>query len=489
MSGNVTKETLDLIKAAQPQSLVGQEIAKAYNQATGLVFYDLEPAAKLLYPVLTPLRNEIPRVSGDGGTATNWKVITAINTGGVRAGVGEGNRGGVISITAADRTAAYRGLGLEDNVTFEAQDAGKNFDDVRSLAQLNLLRATMIQEERVILGGNSSLALGTTPTPTVAGSGSGGSLATQTLSVICVALTLAAFKEASIAGGVPVGGTRTNADGSTDTVNGGWAQKSTAGTASLTGPNASATATVAHVAGAVAYAWYWGVAGSELLGAITTLNSVAITANAAGTQNASALTASDKSRDTLVFDGLLTQIWTSGSGSVLDVAATGTPGVGTAFTSDGAGGVTEVESVLFQFWDNAKLSPEKMRVSGKTLQALNKLVIANGGAPLIRYAMDAGGQNIVAGTVIGGYLNKITNTTIKIEVHPDMPDGMILYTTSTVPYPLSGVGNVVQMKLRRDYYSIEWPQRSRKYEFGVYLDGLLQNYFTPGFGIQRGYKV
>jgi len=34
---------------------------------SGLTYYDLELGAKFLYPVLTPLRNMIPRVSGKGG--------------------------------------------------------------------------------------------------------------------------------------------------------------------------------------------------------------------------------------------------------------------------------------------------------------------------------------------------------------------------------------------------------------------------------------
>ena len=50
------------------------------SATSGLTFYDLEVGAKLLYPVLTPLRNAIPRVSGKGGIQANWRAITAINT-------------------------------------------------------------------------------------------------------------------------------------------------------------------------------------------------------------------------------------------------------------------------------------------------------------------------------------------------------------------------------------------------------------------------
>ena len=49
------------------------------------------------------------------------------------------------------------------------------------------------QEERLILGGNTSVASGTTPTPSLVGSGSGGTLAAGTWSVIAVALSLQAY--------------------------------------------------------------------------------------------------------------------------------------------------------------------------------------------------------------------------------------------------------------------------------------------------------
>jgi hypothetical protein len=62
---------------------------------------------------------------------------------------------------------------------------------------------------------------------------------------------------------------------------------------------------------------------------------------------------------------------------------------------------------------------------------------------------------------------------------------MILFWSNSVPYPLNDVGGIVLKHLRRDYYQIEWPLRTRKYEYGVYFDGVLKNYFPPAFGIMR----
>ncbi len=209
-------------------SLLGKSTyAESTSATSGLTFYDLEGGAKLLYPVLTPLRNMIPRVSGKGGIQANWRAITAINSSGLRVGVSAANRGGVMAVATQDYTAAYKGLGIETSVDFEAQYAGQGFDDLRGLAGKTGLEALMLGEEAMILGGNSSHGLGTTPTPSLSDQGTGGTLAADTAySVICVALTLDAMMNATIAGGVQGQMTRDNADGTSDTFGGGAAKPS-----------------------------------------------------------------------------------------------------------------------------------------------------------------------------------------------------------------------------------------------------------------------
>ena len=172
-----TQETLQLLKEALHKSNADAGLAKSFtqsgNQLTGLTAFSLEAPAKTLYPVLTPLRNLLPRVVGGTGIQANWRAITGINNGRLPAGLPEGARGGVIDTTVREYFAAFRGLGLDDNVTFEADMAAMGFDDVKARATEGLLRSLMIEEERIILGGNGSLALGTTPTPTVTTAASG----------------------------------------------------------------------------------------------------------------------------------------------------------------------------------------------------------------------------------------------------------------------------------------------------------------------------
>lgn len=483
-------EILDEIAKAQATPIENPLIkASTFTQpgsaTTGLNYYDLELGAKFLVPVLTPLRNEIPRVSGKGGIQANWKAITGINTTNLRLGVSGGNRGAVMQVATADYLAAYKGIGLEQSVDFEAQYAAQGFDDLRSQAGLRGLQATMIGEELLLLGGNTSLALGTTGTPTLAAATTGGSLATMTLSVICVALALDGFVNGSVAGGIQASITRANADGSSDTFGGGAAQKSANATVSVTGATGSATASVAAKTGAFGYAWFWGTAGSEVLGAITSINSVSITANATGTQTAASLPSSDQSTNNLVFDGLIT-IAAKGLGSYFVAQPTGSAGVGTPLTADGAGGIVEIDVALKWFWDNLRLSPGTIWVNSQEALNISKKILAGNANAAQRFVFNTAQDAIGGGVMVRTYLNRFSmngGSTLDIRVHPNMPAGTIFFDTTTIPYPLSGIGNVRQVRTRQDYYQIEWPLRTRRYEYGVYADEVLQHFFPPSIGL------
>lgn len=467
---------------AENSDLMKSTFAQSGSATTGLTFYDLEAGAKMLYPILTPLRNEIPRVSGRGGIQANWKAVTGINTSGIRVGVSGGNRGAVMAVSVADYAAAYKGIGIEDNVDFEAQYAGAGFADIRALAAKVGLQALMLAEEILILGGNGTLALGTTPTPSLTASTTGGTMTATTKHVAVVALTLEGYINASVTAGIPTSITRTNADASTDTFGGGSAQKSASASVATTGTTGSIAATVTAVRGAVAYAWYWGAsAAAATLGAITTVNAVTMTTDAgAGTQAYSSLPSADNSANNLVFDGLLTQAMKSGSNAYyrsLD---------GAALTADGAGGIVEIDAALKSFWDNYKLTPDTIWLSSDAALTISQKILAGNANGAYRIVVNMEQGMMVGGVMVATYLNRFSMAganVVKIRIHPNMPQGMILFTSMSIPYPVSGVGNVIQIRTRQEYYQIEWPLRTRKYEYGVYADEVLQHYFPPSMGV------
>jgi hypothetical protein len=349
----------------------------------------------------------------------------------------------------------------------------------------------MMMEERMIYGGNSSVALGTTPTPTLV---AGARRAARSRRHVQGRLRGAHARWLD----ARHGRRRRRADDrphqrrrTTDTINGGTAQQSATASITLSAGTAvqAIKASVTPVTGAVAYAWFMGPDTTHAyLSQITTINSALITATPANTfQNVFSLTAADYSKDnTYSFDGLLYAGPFSGNGGYLASQATGTQGTGTPLTSDSAGGITEINTALKWFYDNYRLSPDTIWCNSQEIQNISAKIIAGGAAPLFRFNLDATGNvAIIAGAVVGQYLNKFTGQLLKVRIHPFAVPGTILFTTKTLPYPQSGVNTVAQIKCRKEYYMIEWPLRTRKYEYGCYVDEVLQLQFLPGSARSR----
>lgn len=491
-----TSQTLEAFRKAYgspisgtPPWLLNKDANSTFTQSSsptsGLTYYDLEAPAKFLVAVPTPLRNSIPRVKAAGGIQASWRAINSLNGTGVRAGVTAGLRGGVIQVGTKDFTASYKGLGLEDNVDFEADYAGSPVFDVRAEAALRLLQSLMIQEEYILLGGNNDFALNggaATTTPTLADSATGGTLLNSTAYyVVCVALSFDAFTNGSVANGVQGQITRTNAGGTTTQFGGGAGKVSAEATITTSGTGSNAHSITASLAaaipGAAGYAWFLGtVSGTDKLAAITTAPTVVLTAATAGTQLSSSLGANDNSTNTTVFDGLIYQALTTNSGAY-------TAAIGGTLTADNAGGIVEIDAALKSMWDLYRLGPNKIWVSSQGAIDISKKILTAGTTGAQRFVFTSEQGKLVGGNITREYLNKFTNQTIEIAIHPNMPGSMILMTSDTIPYPLSGVQNVMNVRTRQEYRQMEWPLTQRRYDYGVYCDEVLQHYFPPSMAL------
>ncbi|MCB0207714.1 MAG: hypothetical protein KDJ52_00200 [Anaerolineae bacterium] len=484
LTNDAIKSFQEATKDQQAQDINKLEtMNKAITQSTGLVWYDLQAPAKNLIPVITPIRNVVPRVSGNGGTATNWKAVTAINTNSLRSFVPEGKRNGAVATTVEDKSASYKSEGLEDTVTFEAELAGQNLENVRATTAQRLLWAVMIEEELNLLGANGSVALGTPTAPTVTVQDGDGSIADATYNVIVVALTLHGYLASSLTSGVVGQVSVSTVDGQSFNYGGGSSNKSSATStgAISNGDDSAISASTPVIAGAVAYAWYVGTAGNEKLEAITTINSVKLTSLAGTGQAASAITA-DYSKNTLGYDGLLYQAWATGSNAYIKNMATGTPGTGTTLTSDGTGGIVELNDLFRHMWDVYRLSPSKIYVNSQESDNITNKVLSASAARLNFVT----GNDVNGGIRIKSLLNRFAmggSVQVPIEIHPYVPAGTIKVLTERLPYPIANIPNVFEKRMRRDYYQMEWPLRTRQYETGVYCDGVLAHYFPPSMGI------
>lgn len=481
-------ETLKALRDALAKGAASQDLNKAatFSQSTsattGLTEYDLEPVAKELYPVLTPLLKSIPRVSGKGGIQANWKTIRSISGSAVSPGVAEGMRGGLINVTTGDYFAAYRTLGQESSATFEAEESAEGFDDVLARAVHSLLQSKMLAEEAVLLGSNSTHALGISPTPTLVANASGGVIgASASVYVGCVGLTYDGYA-ASSATMVPGLVTRTNSDGTTTQYNAGAAQGSAVSNITVSaGTTNSVTASVVPMQGAYAYAWFVGTAGNQYLYAITTIAQVSITNVPTSGQLFSTMNA-DYSQNSLVHDGLLGFIGNPANGSYWAAASNGL-----GLTADGSGGIVEFDTALKYFWDTYRLSPDEILVSSQELTWIRKKILAGQtSANSSRFMFNVQPGQIVGGGMARGYLNPYVMSgsapEITLTLHPNMPPGTVMFITHKLPYPLANISNLMNVRTRRDNYQIAWPRFNRQYQYGVYSSQVLQHYFMQSLG-------
>lgn len=473
-----------------------KKAGETVTTATGLVAINLEAPSKGLYPVLTPIRNSLPRVTPGVpyGTQAQWREVTAIS--GPSAlpfapWIREGQRGARLALTTANRSAPYATIGMDADVTFEAQGAAQGFEDEYAMTAMRLLQQVMIMEEDAILGGNRSVALGVTATPTLSASGSG-SLPNETYSVRVFALTYEGYRRyVDLATGIYRQVTLTGADGETYVINGGSSGAGTAATQATTGTQ-NLNCSVTAIAGAAAYAWYVGTAGAERLEAVTTINSVVFSAALAGTgQLLSAVTSpgTDYSyndgtggNNAPAFNGLLYSAFAS-SLAIKTALATGTAGTGTVLSASGRGTITQIDTILKSMWDSFRLSPEVIWVNSQQINDIASKIFGGTANGALRYSINLNGNSpeVVAGVGSILYPNLFhagDKPVIPIRVHPTLPPGTIFFWGQNLPaqYQSANVPMVARVNCRRDYYQIPWPQVTRRQETGVYAEEVLQVY-------------
>jgi hypothetical protein len=482
-----TQETLGLMK---------ESLSKSVTISTGLSSYDLQAPAKTLFPIITPLRNSLPRVQRQNpGDAARWRTIASLTGSGYDAmgWVPEGQRTASMSYVASPVVAPYVTLGEEDTVSFEAEAAAQGFEDINSSATLRVLQKTMRKEETALLGGNTSVALGTPSAATLSASGSGATLPAATYSVIVVALTFEGYRNSSLSAGIATTKTITGNDGNTYTINGGSSNRSANALQAVTlGQTLYASAPIVN--GAVAYAWFVGAAGAETLQAITYLNSVGFSAPlVAGQQLASTVTADNSRNPTLAFDGLLTVAFNPNNNAYVQSLATGTAGAGTFLTASGRGSVNEIDQMLVTMWNNYRLSPTVLYVNAQEQKNITNKCLTSASGPLIHYNIGAdqnqgGPYGISASGVVRWYYNPFSvdgGFDIPVKVHPDLPPGTILALCERLPvwYQSNSTPNVAEVLTRRDYYRIDWPLRTRRREYGVYTEQVLAVYAPFAVGV------
>jgi hypothetical protein len=116
-------------------------------------------------------------------------------------------------------------------------------------------------------------------------------------------------------------------------------------------------------------------------------------------------------------------------------------------------------------------------------------VLSSASGPLLRFTND--GKDpfaIIANGVVEYYYNPFAldgGYKIPVKIHPFVPPGTIIGWSENLPaqYQSSNVPNVAEVKTRRDYYRMDWPLKTRAYEFGVYAEEVLAVYAPFAMGV------
>jgi hypothetical protein len=242
----------------------------------------------------------------------------------------------------------------------------------------------------------------------------------------------------------------------------------------MTGTTNKVTATVAAVPGAVAYAWFYGTAGNELLGRSPRSTRRSHRGGDRHAERVGGHRGQQRQQPDLRRSARSGH--EGGQQRLRQVARR------RAVHGGRRGGIVEIDAALQYQWDINRLSPDTMWVNSAEALKISRLITADtaAGTSNMRYTADIKDGMVVGGIMAKEYLNRFSMAVVRssrsksTRTCPPVPDP---HDDRQAALPAGNVGNVMQIRCRQDYYQIEWPLRSRKYEYGVYADEVLQHYF------------
>lgn len=448
---------------ADNQADLVKDLSLTSPLSTGYVAYDLEPAAKLLTPRPTPLRNRIVRKPGRG-TARKYKRITGFTgtgTGGVgslRPGITDATttnfgslaylRGPKISYAGDEASVPYLQFSLSDQVPWSAQYAGEGFMDHRALSRASVLYASMLMEERLLLGGRGTAA------------GFSGALAAPG-SITCTA-------RAAGAGETGLSGVTTNvyAFVTSETVFGESVLSTVASVAATNGQVVDVKVGT-DVAGATGYRVYLGTGASQpgngafWYAGRTGYNTYTAQGALPTSGTAASSVSADTSASALDYDGILTICQGANSGSVQRLNS--------AFSSANPG--TEFQTAFAALYDAVKADPDRALANGNDRKQLSDLLKTASSSNYRISISNSEATGTHLGSLVTGVQNEVTGKMVDIDVHPWMPQGVVPILSDTLPIPDTEVSDVWAAVNVQDYMAIDWPVNQFAFETSSYWFG------------------
>ena len=441
----------------------------------GLAPIPLDAPAKLVYPILTPLRNSTPRET-KGGPSTTFRSITKINSSNLWPSVGEAVAGGAtgrnsaMAFDEADKTVYFKSYGMENFLTPEAEFGGnyegQNFN-LRDFSTLANLQGMMRGEELLMLGGNITAlgkVAGVAKHATQLAAGTGSLTAATNYYVFIAPLILRGYAIGSQGQGTVTAGVDAAGEGTADSF-------TLATEAALSAGDQSLAVKWTPLAKAVAYNVFIGsssgIANAKYHSTVTVPYVEILAVPGSGNRP----NAADQTANAYDFDGYYSLISAANGAYVVNHA-------NVAFTADGRGGVTQISDALRYMWLTHKVSPDFLLMHATDRDAI-ATVIAAAAAPAARLNAQFGDGKLVGGISFTGVINPyFGDRMIPFLIHPDAVPGTILGVCQNIGeyYPNAGIAANFKMRMCWDYRREDFAKVRRASEFGIYARGALINY-------------
>lgn len=470
---------------------------------SGFVPFDLVAPSRLIYPVYSPLRNKLPRTPGQG-SSRRAKLVTGVqgsqtgtpgsgNNNPTRLSISEllgGNLNAQASNTfplslpnsgnqsAVDLNVGYKFFGLTESLSWLSQFSGQGFEDVSALANLILLQEAMLGEEYTILGGcTTAVAAPATPTLAVRTAGSNETAQTGVTTNVWVRITAATYfgETASAVQHIAWSSGQVTDVTLPAMPKGGMFFNVYVGTGS-SDPTVSST-----------FIYTTGQGGKKLTlqGAIPTAGATPPTADSG--------TSSSNDYDG-IFSILSGNAPTSAYPANFGTAGYWNPSVGDTLNTN------VVNTALKTLWDGNSSSvggtatsgfradPSELIAEGTDMASFGMSILSNQGGPTTyQFLIDQNEVgNVAGGVAISQFTNPITRSTIKLMVHPWIPQGSSLLMSYTLPMSWSNVTNVWENVMVQDYLSISWPVIDVTFRYSLFWYGALVCYAPAYNGLIQG---
>ncbi len=494
---DISAETIRLVQATQKRAITSQ---------TGLTYYLLEAPAKAIVPVITPVRNMIPRRTGRGAPNVNWKAITSFDTNRVLGTTNEGAVPSAVTYSVANVVNTMATLALSNAVTFPAQWRGRGLEgDVRARRTAELLYQLMTREEYWII--NASQKLMNPPAPLVTTSPTGGSIAAGTYWVQVTALSSTTYNPSSVEGTPSTQATATT---------------SVYGVVTTTGTTSTLTIQLFTVPNAFQYRVYIGSGSTPPANAAMYLQSGLSNANApqpsfntsvtlasggattssetpgptitltlttqpaTGSANPPTTNSANTSTDSTtsqinIWDGLMAQ-------ALNNIATGSTLGsiVARPAASNGVFVLNDIDALLLQMYGQSAGDPDILICNPVDAARITNLLVISG---QLRYMVEANSPAqtaLVANYRATHYANKTTGKAIPIVVDRYCPVGTLLFVPLRMPFPVADVSNAIEIECNQEYVGVDFAVTALQWQFADVVEHTLKVYFLGGLGMLWG---